>query len=61
MTNPGGTFTYNPGTGTDLDEPVTFPQAERNFEGLELSLNKRFSNNWQAYASFLYSELECNY
>jgi hypothetical protein len=61
VTNPGGTFTFNPGTGTPLDEPVDFPKAERDFTGFELSLSKRFSNNWQGYVSLLWSELEGNY
>jgi hypothetical protein len=61
VTNPGGTFTFNPGTGTPLDEPVDFPEAERDFQGIEISMVKRFSNNWQAYASLLWSELEGNY
>jgi hypothetical protein len=61
VTNPGGTFTFNPGTGTDLDEPVDFPAATRDFEGIEASINKRYSNNWQGYVSLLYSELVGNY
>jgi hypothetical protein len=61
VTNPGGVFTENPATGEPLDEPVDFPTAERTFDGLELSLHKRLSNNWQLYASALWSQLEGNY
>ncbi len=61
ITNPGGTYTSNPTNGVPLDPPTVFPQAERTFDGIELSLNKRFSNNWQLYSSLLWSQLEGNY
>jgi hypothetical protein len=61
ITNPGGTFTVNPATGRPLEEPVDFPEARRDFDGVELSLSKRYSNNWQAYLSLLWSRLEGNY
>jgi hypothetical protein len=63
ITNPGGTFTYNPGTPvpTPLDEPVTFPKPSRFYRGVELSAHKRYSNNWQGFASLLWSKLEGNY
>ncbi len=61
ITNPGGTYTHNPVNGALLDEPAVFPEATRDFRGVELSLNKRFSNNWQGYTSLLWSELEGNY
>ena len=61
ITNPGGTFTVNPTNNVPLDEPVDFPTAERTFTGFELSMHKRYSNNWQMRASLLYSELEGNY
>jgi hypothetical protein len=61
ITNPGGTFTSNPATGQPLDEPVDFPEARRDFDGVELSLLKRYSNNWQGSASLLWSRLEGNY
>jgi outer membrane receptor protein involved in Fe transport len=61
ITNPGGTFDFNPATGAPLDEPALFPTVARFYRGIELTANKRFSNNWQLFASLLYSKLEGNY
>jgi len=61
ITNPGGTFTHNPTNGVELVPPVDFPEASRDFSGIEVSLNKRFSNNWQLYTSLMWSELKGNY
>jgi len=61
ITNPGGVFTENPTNGVPLDPPVDFPEAVRDFNGVELSLSKRFSNRWQGYASLMWSKLEGNY
>lgn len=63
ITNVGGTYTYNPGPpqGTELEEPVTFPKISRYYKALEVSLQKRYSNNWMAFTSLLYSKLEGNY
>lgn len=61
ITNPGDTYTHNPVTGELLDEPVDFPEAEREYEAVELTLNKRFSNNWQMSASYVNSENKGNY
>jgi hypothetical protein len=61
VTNPGGTYTINPGTGQPLDPPVDFAEARRDFDGVELSLTKRFSNRWQLFSSLLWSRLEGNY
>lgn len=61
ITNPGGTFTTNPITGETLDEAVNFPEPTRDYEALELTLNKRFSNNWQLYGSAVYAKNEGNY
>ena len=61
ITNPGGTVTVNPVTGEQLDSPAVFPSPTRDYEAVELSLNKRFSNNWQLYASAVYSKNEGNY
>lgn len=65
----------NPGSG--IGDTVTFydywttydpalssapaPEATREFIGVELSARKRFSNNTQFFASYLWSELEGNY
>jgi hypothetical protein len=61
ITNPGGTVTHNPITGEQLDAPVFFPEPVRDYEALELTLNKRFSNNWQLFGSAVYAKNEGNY
>ena len=60
VTNPGGTYVANPTTGVPLDTPVTFPRAVRDFDGVELSLDKRYSDRVQLYASLMWSRLEGN-
>jgi outer membrane receptor for ferrienterochelin and colicin len=46
-----------------LDYAQTFPAPRpvRIFRGLQLDVTKRFSNNWQMLASYLYSKLEGNF
>jgi hypothetical protein len=61
ITNPGATVTVEPVTGAPLPAPVDFPEAVREYKALELSFNKRFTNNWQLYASYVNSENEGNY
>lgn len=61
ITNPGGTYNENPTNGIALDPPIDFPTAVRDYDGVELSLSKRFSNRWQGYASLLWSDLVGNY
>ncbi|MBZ5588473.1 MAG: TonB-dependent receptor [Acidobacteriia bacterium] len=58
----------NPGQGImkriyNLAYAETFPAPRpvRIFRGLQLDVTKRFSNNWQATASYLYSKLEGNF
>ncbi len=58
----------NPGEGLmervfTLDYSQTFdaPEAKRTFKGVQFDATKRFSNNWQALASYIYSELEGNF
>ncbi|HEV8609627.1 MAG TPA: TonB-dependent receptor [Thermoanaerobaculia bacterium] len=58
----------NPGEGImrevfTLDYATTFPAPDpkRIFRGVQLDVTKRFSNNWQAIASYLWSKLEGNY
>jgi hypothetical protein len=68
---PGGTVNEvfqigNPGFGTSVNEFVDFglpatPKAVREYTGLELRLDKRFSNNWYVNASYLRSKLFGNY
>jgi len=61
ITNPGGTTTVNPVTGEPLAEPAIFPEPVRDYEAVELTLNKRFTNNWQLYGSAVWSENKGNY
>ena len=65
----GEYFIANPGEGT-LGQSLGFydgvstapaPQAQRKNTSLELTLRKRFSDNWQFLASYVYSKLEGNY
>jgi hypothetical protein len=58
----------NPGEGLmskvfTLDYSRTFdaPKAKRDFKGVQVDATKRFSNNWQGMASYLYSKLEGNF
>ena len=46
-----------------LDYSQTFPAPRpvRIFRGIQFDVTKRFSNNWQALASYIYSTLEGNY
>jgi hypothetical protein len=58
----------NPGEGImkevfTLDYSTTFPapKPKRTYKGLQFDANKRFSRNWQAMASYLWSKLDGNY
>jgi hypothetical protein len=58
----------NPGQGImqrifTLDYSQTFPapKPRRVYKGIELDVTKRFSHNWQALASYVYSKLDGNY
>jgi hypothetical protein len=58
----------NPGEGImkeifTLDYSTTYaaPKPKRTYKGLQLDATKRFSDNWQAMASYLYSKLDGNY
>lgn len=58
----------NPGEGImkqifTLDYSTTYPapKPKRTFKGVQLDATKRFSDNWQAMASYLYSRLDGNY
>ncbi len=58
----------NPGEGImkevfTLDYSTTFPapKPKRTYKGLQFDANKRFSHNWQAMASYLWSKLDGNY
>jgi len=47
--------------GLDYETLYSAPRPVRIFRGLQLDVTKRFSNNWQAMASYLYSKLEGNF
>ena len=58
----------NPGEGImknifTLDYATTFPapKAQRIYRGVQIDVTKRFSNNWQALASYLWSKIDGNY
>jgi len=56
----------NPGEGLAVEmEPLypafPTPKPKRDYDSLELRLNRRFANHWQGSASYLYSRLYGNY
>ncbi|MCX6539065.1 MAG: TonB-dependent receptor [Acidobacteria bacterium] len=56
----------NPGEGLAVAMEPRFPslvegKTKRNYDAVELHLRKRFSNNWQADATYTYSRLYGNY
>ena len=69
ITNPGNAaYTSNPVTGDPVTDEngnpvaeVVFPKPVRDYSAIELTVNKRFSNNWQLYASYVNSENKGNY
>ena len=40
---------------------VNYDAAERDYQGVQFSLEKRFSNNWNAKGSYTYSRVEGNH
>ena len=68
LTESGEYFVANPGQGS-LGKTLTFydytqadsPKARRVNHSVELSARKRFSNNWQMIASYVWSKLDGNY
>jgi hypothetical protein len=59
--NPGGTLRTHPVTGAPLEAPVTFEKPTREYRALQLTFQKRLSNNWQLAGSYMYSKNEGNY
>jgi len=54
--------TYDLGYAYGYNETLhSVPKGDRTFKGVELTARKRFSNNWQMLASYLWSKLEGNY
>ena len=64
----GSYFVANPGIGLGKDlafydgvSTAPAPKAKRKNYSLELTARKRFSDNWQLLASYVFSKLEGNY
>jgi hypothetical protein len=58
----------NPGFGTaaefgvaDSDQVLPFPKAVRDYDSVELSVSKHYSDNWSARVSYMWSRLHGNY
>jgi len=47
--------------GLDYTTLYDAPKPERKYRGVQLDVTKRYSKNWQAMASYIYSKLEGNY
>jgi hypothetical protein len=65
---PGVGTTYyiaNPGEGItlSLNDPAipAFPKAQREYDGLELTFDRRLQNNWMLFGSYTLSRLYGNY
>ncbi|HXG89538.1 MAG TPA: carboxypeptidase regulatory-like domain-containing protein [Vicinamibacterales bacterium] len=53
-------YTFRP-DGSLNREVVNYDVAERSYRGVQLTLDKRFSNRWNAQASYTYSRTEGNH
>ena len=53
-------FTFN-ADGSVKREVLNYEPAERNYRGVQLVYEKRFSNNWNAQASYTYSRTRGNH
>lgn len=56
--DPKNVVTFDSATGREVT--VSFPKAERSYDGLTVFARKNFSRNWQAAASYTYSVLRGN-
>ena len=54
----GWAATFYPQGGTD---PIPVPKAKRDYDAVEIGLNRRLSNHWSARASYTLSRLYGNY
>ena len=59
FTNPG--FSQQVCLAGECQPAPQFPFARRYFKGIELTAQKRLSDRWMVYASYLYSKLQGNY
>jgi hypothetical protein len=55
--NPG----FGPATIAHLDPTVALPKAVRDYDSVEVALERRLANNWGIRASYLWSRLNGNY
>ncbi|HUE85621.1 MAG TPA: carboxypeptidase regulatory-like domain-containing protein [Vicinamibacterales bacterium] len=53
-------YTFRP-DGSFNREVVNYDEAERKYRGVQMTLEKRFSNNWNAQASYTFSRTEGNH
>jgi hypothetical protein len=58
----------NPGRGImkdiftlDYSQTLPAPKPKRTYKGVQLDATKRYANNWQAIASYIYSKLDGNF
>ncbi|MEA2569474.1 MAG: hypothetical protein QOI24_1475 [Acidobacteriota bacterium] len=58
----------NPGRGImktaftlDYSTQITVPKPKRTYKGLQFDATKRYSDHWQAIASYIYSKLDGNF
>jgi len=63
IANPGEGWTRNVGDGNGRFDPSFWPcpKPKREYYALNLNVEKRFSNNWQAGASYTWSQMKGNY
>ncbi len=57
----GVTYDFNQVFTLDYSRTLPAPDPEREYRGIQLDATKRFSENWQGLASYIYSELEGNF
>ena len=57
--NPRGVYAVDAYTGRTYFAP--FPKPRRDYDGITFKVQKNFSRNWQAFASYTYSRLVGNY
>ena len=61
IANPGEGLTQTAYTFSDGSGKVALPTAKRDYDSVELALNKRLSNNWSGRVSYMWSRLFGNY
>jgi hypothetical protein len=61
IANPGEGLTKTAYSFSDGSGTVAMPKPKRDYDGVELALNKRMSNNWSGRFSYLWSRLYGNY